>query len=106
MKKQKDTPITKEEINFLEKYTDDLFAETLTKKEQNEVFKDLSKIDGLEDFLKSIVKNDRITYFNSPKEAQDQVKGACYRTIWLLRGIQALKQGKEKAEKLVSPRHQ
>src|SRR3990167_10040556 len=97
MAKQKlDKPIAESEQKFLEKYRDDLFADTLTPSETKLVFKDLAGIEGIDEFLKSIIKNDRVIYFNASKETQDQVKGACLRTIWLLRSIQAIRPSKEK----------
>jgi GTP1/Obg family GTP-binding protein len=53
----------------------------------NEAFKeclsDVSKIDDFRDYLRETMAMDIKRFFNTPKEQQDLVKGAFYRTQYL-----------------------
>ena len=72
------------ETEFLKRYNEDILTEEIEEKEEKRILDDLKKIEGIEDFLKSILKKDRIRFFNSPKETQDVIRGSFVRTLWLL----------------------
>ena len=84
------------DTEFLRRFKEDFNFESLSEEESNLVFQDLSKIDNVDDFLLSTLKNDRLRYFGAPKESQDMIKGAFMRIVWLLKEIRNKRNLKEK----------
>ena len=95
----------KKENNF----TEDIFAEDLDKAQIDFVFKKISEIEGIDEFIKSVLKQDRIRYFNAPVESQQYIKGAFSRFLWLLTSVRNIRKPsvdiKTAMSKMKSPRH-
>lgn len=98
--------------NLLERFLfkgfkEDMYADGITPEELVLFFKDLSRIDKIDEILKSIIKRDRVAYFNaSNNEEREKVRGAFYRVLWLLREIRNQRKIEEKSkEEYTSPRH-
>lgn len=102
--------ISDSELNaeFLRRYNLDILADDLSPEQVNSVFMDLSSVENIDLLLKSILKKDRVRYFNAQIETQPVIKGAYMRTIWLLKAIREKRDRKvEQADlvKFTSPRH-
>lgn len=52
----------------------------LDKLEEANIWKEIAKIEGVSEYFRLLLSRDMRTYFNTPKEQQDLVKGAFYRT--------------------------
>lgn len=72
--------MNEQEINPIE--------EVIDKAEEELIFRELAKIEGLQEYLRAVMARDMRMYFNSqtPKE-QDMVKGAYFRTEWFKKKI-------------------
>lgn len=68
-----------EDINPLE--------EIIEKEEQRKILIELSKIDGLQEFLRTLMARDMRLHFTCPKEQQDLARGAYFRTEYLAKMI-------------------
>lgn len=88
------------EHEVLSRFHDDFHVDTLTKDEINVVVSDISNIQNIEDYLLTILKNDRIRYFNTPKESQDLIRGAFLRTMWQLKEIRKSESSAKSSEKV------
>lgn len=55
-----------------------------TEEELSRIFKDLSEIENIDSFLKVILKQDLVLYFNVPPESQGLVRGGYNRVKWIL----------------------
>ena len=86
---------------LFDKYSEDLIAESYDEKSVKEICQDIGKIQGVEEMLKSILKKDRVRYFNADPSSQGSIKGAFYRTLWLLKMIQQEKDGAKGDKKVV-----
>lgn len=71
--------MNEEEINPIE--------EVLNKKDEEVILTELSKIDGLQEYLRALLARDMRLHFTCPKEQQDLVRGAYYRTEYLMKKI-------------------
>lgn len=69
-----------EEINLLENIID--------KDEEKIIFTELTKIEGIQDYLKAVMANDIKRYFVAPKEQQEYIKGGYDRMMQFLVKIQ------------------
>ena len=59
----------------------------IDKDEEKRIFIELSKIDGIHEYLKALMNRDMRLHFQSKKEDQDMVRGAFYRTEYLLKKV-------------------
>ena len=91
---------------FIKAYEEDIFAGDLTDKEVDRIFIDVSGIDGIQDLLRSILKKDRVRFFNSHPNDQPVIRGAFLRTMWLLQRMKKAVKPKASPVKLTSPRHE
>ena|SRR3990167_6737484 len=98
--------------NLLEKYLfesfkEDVYSDGITPEELIQFFKDISRVEKVDEVFKSIIKRDRVAYFNaSTNEEREKIRGAFYRTLWLLRELRSQRKIEEKGgEGLSSPRH-
>lgn len=57
-----------------------LLEKDFTQLQQEKLFEDMASIDGITDYLRYVISNDMMLYFNAQKEQQDLVKGAYTRT--------------------------
>lgn len=71
--------MTEPEINPIE--------ELIDKKDQERILTELSKIDGLHEFLRALMARDMRLHFTCPKDQQDLTRGAYYRTEYLSKMI-------------------
>lgn len=61
--------------------------DVIDKDEERLILVELSKIDGLQEYLRSIMARDMRLHFTCPKEQQDLTRGAYFRTEWLSKKI-------------------
>jgi hypothetical protein len=61
--------------------------EVINKEEEKVILTELSKIEGLQDYLRALLARDMRLHFTCPKEQQDLVRGAYFRTEWLAKKI-------------------
>lgn len=54
--------------------------EEVDKKEEQRIFTELNKIDGLSEYLRTVMSRDLRLHFSCPKDQQDLVRGGYYRT--------------------------
>ncbi|MCK9371299.1 hypothetical protein M0R04_15405 [Candidatus Dojkabacteria bacterium] len=59
----------------------------INKDEEKLILIELSKIDGLQEYLRAIMARDMRLHFTCPKEQQDLTRGAYFRTEWLSKQI-------------------
>ncbi|MFW9881114.1 MAG: hypothetical protein ACFFG0_49255 [Candidatus Thorarchaeota archaeon] len=71
-----------EEINPIE--------ELVNKEEEKLILQELSKIEGLQEWLRAIMARDMRFHFTCSKEQQDLARGAYYRTEWLSKKIASI----------------
>src|SRR3990167_5189728 len=83
------------EKEFLARFKEDFDIEALDSEANALVIKDLSKIEDIDGFLLTLLKADRLKYFNSVPESQSLIKGAFLRTLWLLKEIRKNRDLKE-----------
>lgn len=80
----------------------------MSEKEKFAIFREMAKIEGIDNFFRALKKSDILNYFGAQKEAQDSVRGAFSRTDWMHSQIKATrgekKDNKETSTK--SPRHE
>jgi len=50
------------------------------KEEEERIMKELSKIDGLQEYLRAVMARDMRMHFESKKEDQDIIRGGYFRT--------------------------
>jgi len=96
-------------LKRLEGFDEDKDADKIDVEQTKLFFKDLSGVENIDDILKSMLKADRIRYFNAPPESQNQIKGAFNRTLYWLNEIRKARDKKEKVGKdnvgYANPRH-
>lgn len=91
---------------FVKRYKEDIESEEqYSESDQRKIFDDLSRVEGYSEFLRWVLKRDRIRYFNAPKDGQDVVRGAFMRTLWQLKSLKRPKKKTEKSFGFTSPRH-
>lgn len=56
---------------------------SIEKKQEEQFFQDLAKIDGVMEYLSATAAKDMQRYFAAPQGQQDVVKGAFARTVYL-----------------------
>lgn len=61
----------------------------MEKEEQEIIFKEMAKIDGIQELFKSLMDKDIKLHFNCKPEEQDLVRGSYYRTEYLLKKVKA-----------------
>lgn len=57
--------------------------DVINKEEEAIILKELSKIEGLQEYLRALMARDMRLHFTCPKEQQDLTRGAYFRTEWL-----------------------
>lgn len=67
---------------------DDVLEEVWTAEEFASVTRDMSRIEGVEDFFRATIQADLLRYFNAPNESKDVVKGHLLFAKWFLNTIQ------------------
>ena len=99
------------ENEYLSRFTEDISMDSLDKEAGDILLQEISRIENIDEYLTTVIKKDRVRYFNSPKESLDLIKGAALRAIWLLKEIRGKRElGDGKSEKVVkakynNPRH-
>ena len=83
------------EEEYVSRFVEDVNIDTLDKEACDLLLQEISKVENIDEFLLTALKKDRVRYFNSPREAQDIIKGAALRTIWLLKEIRNSRGEKE-----------
>lgn len=73
------------EAEFLLRYSDDIHADEISPEQESIIMADIGNVPNIDELIKSILKKDRVRFFNSPVESQGMVKGAFMRTVWLLK---------------------
>ena len=68
-----------EEINPIE--------DVINKEDEKLILTELSKIDGLQEYFRALLARDIRLHFTCPKDQQDLVRGAYFRTEWLSKKI-------------------
>lgn len=61
--------------------------EVIDKNEEKLILIEIGKIEGIQEYLRAILARDMRNHFTCPKEQQDLVRGAYYRTEWLMKKI-------------------
>ena len=61
--------------------------DVINKEEEKLILTELSKIDGIQEYLKALMARDIRLHFTCPKEQQDLVRGAYFRMEWLSKKI-------------------
>lgn len=102
--------ISDDELNreFLYRYSADILADDVTPETASIVLMDLASTQNIDLYLKSILKKDRVRYFNAQPLEQPVIKGAYMRTIWLLKAIRDKRDKKAEQTNIIkftSPRH-
>ena len=57
------------------------------KVEETRIMSELAKIDGLHEYLRAVMARDMRLHFTSPKEQQDLIRGAFFRTEYFSKRI-------------------
>lgn len=68
-----------EEINPIE--------DVINKEDEKVILTELSKIDGLQEYFRALLARDMRLHFTCPKDQQDLVRGAYFRTEYLVKKI-------------------
>ena len=94
------------EHEYIVRFNEDQLSDSLDEDAAKQVLQDLSKVDNMDDFLLSTLKNDRMRFFNAPVESHNVIKGAFLRTLWLLKEIRNKRKVEEKVAnvKYTNPR--
>ncbi len=61
--------------------------DVINKDEEEMILNELSKVEGLQEYLRALMAKDIRLHFTCPKEQQDLVRGAYYRMEWLSKKI-------------------
>ena len=61
--------------------------EVINKEEERLILIELSKIEGLQEYLRALLARDMRLHFTSAKEQQDLIRGAYFRTEWLAKKV-------------------
>lgn len=64
--------------------------EIINKDEEKIILTELSKIEGLQEYLRAIMARDMRLHFTCPKTEQDIVRGGFYRIEWLSKKIKSI----------------
>lgn len=64
--------------------------EIINKDEEKLILVELSKIDGLQEYLRALMARDMRFHFASKKEEQDLIRGAYFRTEYLAKKIKSV----------------
>lgn len=64
--------------------------EIIEKEDEIRIFNELSKIDGLHEYLRTLMARDMRLHFTCPKTEQDLIRGSFYRTEWLSKKIKSV----------------
>lgn len=67
------------DINPLEEITD--------KEEEKRIFSEIAKIEGITEYFRALMARDMRLHFSAKKEEQDLVRGAYFRTEYLMKRI-------------------
>lgn len=84
--------LTKEMMEYLD-------ADDLTDEGQTILFKRMGDLEGIDDFLRLLLRKDIIAYFHAPIEAQPLARGAYLRTKWMWSQIKKSRVTKDEALK-------
>lgn len=76
------------EAEFMRRYNEDLTAGDFTPEQMAMIFREMASVEHSRELLKSIIKADRVRFFNAPVEGQAVVRGATARTIWMVKMMQ------------------
>lgn len=99
------------EKEYLKRFKEDIHYEYIDEKQANEIYYDMSRVEDIDRLLESLIKSDRIRFFNSTSEQQEVVRGGFSRTIYLLKNIRksretgSPKKKSVKKDRFTSPRH-
>ena len=81
----KDIPTEDLEKEYLRRYSEDITATDVPPEIADKIFADLGSAEMFDTLLKSILKADRVRYFNAAPDQQGMVRGAFMRTLYLLK---------------------
>lgn len=97
-----DEKIAKE---YAYRFEEDASADLFTQEQYDAVFSEIAKVEGVSELFRSILKKDRIRYFNAPEASQGQIKGAFMRMLWFLKNLKEIRTPKEEKVNHTSPKH-
>lgn len=74
----------------MEEYKDlNPVEDEVVKEDEDLIFKEIAKIEGVTELLRLYLSRDMKTFFNAPKEQQEMTRGAFYRTQYILNKVKS-----------------